>query len=258
MKKILIIDDEESQRQLTEDILKLHGYKTISTGSGRAGISLAKKELPDLIICDILMPGTDGYKVLAELQKNGNTSSIPFIFVTAKSERADIRKGMESGADDYIIKPFGEEELINAVLVRLKKKAASERKIESETVLDQMGQSVPERKLETEDRILLTIENQPKLLKIDKIKCINAVGDYSNILTTESRKYFVRKTMKDWESILPEKSFIRIHRSTIINLDAIDKIEKWFNRAYKVYLQNVAKPFIVSRRYGIKLRGKFS
>lgn len=260
MKKILIIDDEDSQRQLMEDILIIHGYDTVSTDSGKKGVSLANEILPDLVICDVMMPGFDGYKVLSELQKNKSTSSIPFIFITAKSERSEIRKGMESGADDYIVKPFKDTELVNAVSARLKKKQAVTFVKQSKTAdtTSKILNRLREKKLETEDRILLNIENQPKLLKIDKIKCINAVGDYSNIITTESRKYFVRKTMKDWETILPDKTFVRIHRSTIINLDTIEKIEKWFNRAYKVYLQNLTKPFIISRRYGTKLKGKFS
>lgn len=260
MKKILIIEDDDEQRQLIEDILKMHSYETVSVDSGRGGILIAKKIFPDLIICDVMMPGYDGYKVLSELQKEKKTASIPFIFLTAKSDRSDIRKGMESGADDYIVKPFNEQELLNAVSARLKKREntllVSRKKAASSS--SESSRPDQEKKLDTEDRILLTIENQPKLLKIDNIKCINAVGDYSNIITTESRKYFVRKTMKDWEHILPDKNFIRIHRSTIINLDTIEKIEKWFNRAYKVYLQNINKPFIISRRYGMKLRGRFS
>jgi len=259
MKKILIIDDDASQRQLTEDILNIHSYDTVSVDNGKEGIVLAKKMIPDLIICDVLMPGYDGYRVLSELQKVKKTASIPFIFITAKSDRSDIRKGMESGADDYIVKPFHEAELVNAVSARLKKKeSASSLTQKAKKISSDILRQIPGKKLGTEDRILLTIENQPKLLKIDSIKCINAVGDYSNIITTESRKIFVRKTMKDWEKILPDKTFIRIHRSTIINLDTIEKIEKWFNRAYKVYLQNLNKPFIISRRYGLKLRGKFS
>jgi CRP-like cAMP-binding protein/CheY-like chemotaxis protein len=121
MKSILVIDDNKDIRENTAEILDLAGYKTFTAENGKRGVDLAMKERPDVIICDIMMPELDGYGVLHLLKKNIETQDIPFIFLTAKTERSDFRKGMEMGADDYITKPFEDIELLNAIEVRLKK-----------------------------------------------------------------------------------------------------------------------------------------
>ena len=122
MKSILIIDDNTDIRENTCEILQLSGYKCFTTENGKKGVELALKEKPDLIVCDIMMPELDGYGVLHLLRKNIETQYIPFIFLTAKTERSDLRKGMEMGADDYITKPFDDVELLNAIEVRLNRK----------------------------------------------------------------------------------------------------------------------------------------
>lgn len=121
MKTILLIEDNLEMRENTTEILELDNYKVIAAKNGKEGVDLAKTNKVDLIICDIMMPQLDGYGVLHLLSKNPETASIPFIFLTAKSERMDFRKGMEMGADDYITKPFDDIELINAVESRIKK-----------------------------------------------------------------------------------------------------------------------------------------
>ncbi|HVG13577.1 MAG TPA: response regulator [Chitinophagaceae bacterium] len=118
---ILVIDDNNDLRENTAEILELAGYKTLTAENGKRGIEVATREKPSLIICDIMMPELDGYGVLHLLRKNKDTENIPLIFLTAKTERSDLRKGMEMGADDYITKPFDDIELLNAVEVRLKK-----------------------------------------------------------------------------------------------------------------------------------------
>jgi CRP/FNR family cyclic AMP-dependent transcriptional regulator len=121
MKKILVIEDNKAVRDNIEEILELAGYQVLTALNGKDGADKAIKELPDIIICDIMMPTLDGYGVLQILSKNSKTSGIPFIFLTAKADRVDFRKGMEMGADDYITKPFDGVELLNAVETRLKK-----------------------------------------------------------------------------------------------------------------------------------------
>src|SRR4051812_9613100 len=121
MKKILIIEDNLEVRENTAEIIELSNYKVITAENGKVGVELALKELPDLIVCDIMMPVLDGYGAYHLLSKHKETASIPFIFLTAKSEKSDFRKGMEMGADDYITKPFDGIELLNAIEVRLKK-----------------------------------------------------------------------------------------------------------------------------------------
>ena len=121
MKKILIIEDNIEVRENTGEILTLADYEVISAENGKVGVELAQRELPDLIICDIMMPELDGYGVLHILSKKPETARIPFIFLTAKAEKADLRKGMLLGADDYLTKPFEDTDLLNAIEMRLKK-----------------------------------------------------------------------------------------------------------------------------------------
>jgi len=121
MKKILIIEDDLIMRENMAELLELVGYKVEVAENGKAGVEKAKSFVPDLIVCDIRMPVLDGYGVLHVLSKEPLTSAIPFIFVTAKTERDDLRKGMEMGADDYLTKPFEDTELLKAVETRLKK-----------------------------------------------------------------------------------------------------------------------------------------
>src|ERR1700745_737433 len=121
MKKILVIEDNEVIRETVTEILELSGSNVTAAINGKAGIGAAQKQKPDLIICDIMMPGVDGYGVLHVLHKDPETQNIPFIFLTSKSERSDFRAAMEMGADDYITKPFAGNELLNAIESRLRK-----------------------------------------------------------------------------------------------------------------------------------------
>lgn len=121
MKKILIIEDNDGIRENTEEILQLGNYKVFAAANGKTGVDLALRENPDLILCDIVMPVLDGYTVLHMLRKNETTRNTPFIFLTARTEKQDLRKGMELGADDFITKPFTESDLLKSVEYRLEK-----------------------------------------------------------------------------------------------------------------------------------------
>lgn len=121
MKKILLIEDNPDMRENTAEILELAGYEVTSAENGKEGVKLAHDLQPSLIVCDIMMPELDGYGVLHMLSRNPKTAAIPFIFLTAKAEKTDFRKGMNLGADDYITKPFDELELLDAIEMRMKK-----------------------------------------------------------------------------------------------------------------------------------------
>lgn len=121
MKKILLIEDNEDICSNTAEILELSNYTVITADNGKTGLEKAISEQPDLIICDIMMPQLDGYGVLHAVHRNEKIKHTPFIFLTAKTERSDFRRGMEMGADDYVTKPFTGTELLNAVDSRLKK-----------------------------------------------------------------------------------------------------------------------------------------
>jgi CRP-like cAMP-binding protein/CheY-like chemotaxis protein len=121
MKKILIIEDNPDVRENIAEILELSNYDVVTAENGKIGLKLAGELIPDLIVCDVMMPELDGFGVLRILGQNPITAHIPFIFLTAKTEKADFRKGMSLGADDYITKPFDDVELLNAIEVRLRK-----------------------------------------------------------------------------------------------------------------------------------------
>ena len=123
MKHILLIEDSKEIRENTAEILQLAGYTVAVAENGKKGIELALQRKPDMIICDVMMPVLDGYGVLHLVNRNPELAGIPFIFLTAKAERSDFRKGMEMGADDYITKPFNDIELLNAIESRLHKSA---------------------------------------------------------------------------------------------------------------------------------------
>ncbi|WP_282116120.1 response regulator [Cellulophaga baltica] len=121
MKTILLIEDDRALRENTEELLDLAGYAVTTAPNGKIGITAAKELLPDIILCDIMMPEVDGYGVLKALNEDEITKQIPFIFLSAKTEHKEIRKGMDLGADDYLTKPFEEEDLISAIESRLAK-----------------------------------------------------------------------------------------------------------------------------------------
>lgn len=125
--KILVIEDELTLRKGIVNILDFEGYNVIEAENGSFGLQKALEIIPDLILCDIMMPEMNGHQVLSELAKNEKTKLIPFIFLTAMADKHDIRQGMELGADDYILKPFTRDDLLNAVKKRLDKKQEVEK-----------------------------------------------------------------------------------------------------------------------------------
>lgn len=158
--QILIIEDNDDIRESTAEILELANYKVLQASNGKNGIELAIKHIPELILCDIMMPELDGYGVLHLLSKREDTALIPFIFITAKADRVEIRKGIEMGADDYLTKPFDDIELLNAIETRLRKKERQKKLystnldqithlFESSKGLDELKKSFDERKIKS-------------------------------------------------------------------------------------------------------------
>jgi CRP/FNR family transcriptional regulator, polysaccharide utilization system transcription regulator len=178
MKKILLIEDSQDIRENIAEILTLANYQVVEAENGKVGVELAKAELPDLIICDIMMPQLDGYGVLHLLSKNPVTAGIPFIFLTAKSEKDDFRKGMNLGADDYLIKPFDDLELLDAIEMRLKKNEIL--KADFQKNLEGLNDFIQEaRGLEDLDK-LLTDERKVSLVR--KKQQLFSEGNYPNAL----------------------------------------------------------------------------
>ena len=129
MKKILLIEDQPQMRRNIATILEMEGFEVITAEHGRRGVELASSSAPDLILCDVMMPELDGYGVLKELRSNKATATIPFIFLTAKGEKTDLRAGMNLGADDYLAKPVAREDLLAAVKARLERHQNHEQRL---------------------------------------------------------------------------------------------------------------------------------
>lgn len=161
MTKVLLIEDNPEVRENTAEILSLANYEAITAKDGKEGVELAQKLLPDLIVCDIMMPELDGYGVLHILGKKPDTARIPFIFLTAKAEKADFRKGMELGADDYLTKPFDETDLLNAIEARLRKSAMQQRAYDT-----------------SEDGLTKFIQDARKVLNLSDLGKENKVKSY--------------------------------------------------------------------------------
>jgi DNA-binding NarL/FixJ family response regulator len=121
MKKILVIEDEPEMRRNITTLLRYHDYEPVAAANGRDGVEAARREKPDVILCDVMMPELDGYGVLQELQLDDSLARTPFIFLTAKGEKDDLRSGMNLGADDYLTKPVANADLIRAIEARLRR-----------------------------------------------------------------------------------------------------------------------------------------
>lgn len=145
MKKILVIEDEPFIRESIRDVLELEGYQALTAANGSIGVQLAQKQLPDLILCDVSMPEMDGYEVLETLQQSQATNAIPFVFLTARTTKADLRQGMNLGADDYLAKPCTAMELLNAISSRFDKLSVMRTKSEEQlkSLRDNIAQSLP-------------------------------------------------------------------------------------------------------------------
>lgn len=131
MSKILVIEDQPQMRKNIATILEMENFQVFIAENGRRGVELARVQKPDLVICDVMMPELDGYGVLQELRAESVTATVPFIFLTAKSDRLDLRNGMNLGADDYLTKPVAREELLAAIQVRLTRHLAHQAEIKS-------------------------------------------------------------------------------------------------------------------------------
>jgi CRP-like cAMP-binding protein/CheY-like chemotaxis protein len=208
MKKILIIEDHEDIRENLAEILDLAGYETFTAENGKIGIEIAEKAHPDLVLCDVMMPVLDGYGTLSILHKKHATADIPFIFLTAKSEKADFRYGMNLGADDYITKPFESNELLKVVEMRLAK-SEKMRRVTSENGNNDFSLFINEAKGEEALRNLTIDRETRTFLKKSTIYTEGSVPRF--LYYIEKGKVKLSKTNDDGKeliiNVLAEKQF---------------------------------------------------
>ena len=178
MKKVLLIEDDTVLRENTAELLELSDYEVLTAANGKIGLDRAKETKPDIIICDIMMPVLDGYGVLEGLSKHHDTKFIPFIFLSAKTERQDVRKGMDLGADDYITKPFSEDEIISTTESRIAKAAI----LKDERESSQNNSANTEDELRTLNDLKNFFDDNGTLLSYSKNDVIYKEGQNSNCI----------------------------------------------------------------------------
>lgn len=168
-KSVLLIEDDITLLENTKELLELSGYKVFTATNGKLGVTCAREKLPDIIICDIMMPQLDGFGVYAALRKSSSTREIPFIFLSVKAEPEDIRKGMNLGADDYLTKPFREEDLLSAIASRIAKRAILKNKKHKKPELSRKIKTLEElRKFFLDFGEPLDIEKHEELYREDR------------------------------------------------------------------------------------------
>jgi two-component system LytT family response regulator len=234
----IIIDDERlARRELRSLLTEFAEISIVGEAKNLAeAVNLIRINKPDVVFLDIQLSNENGFDLLEMVEKD-----FKLIFVTAFDEFA-IR-AFEINAIDYLLKPVNPERLAKTL----------ERLFETEEKSE-----VTLRKLEYEDRLFIEIGERSRFLKIRSIKCICADGDYTQVFTDDGKKYLVTKPLKEWEDRLPGQYFIRIHRSAIVNLEFIERVETWFSRSYQIHLHGMKEPLTVSRRYAAHLKLKFS
>jgi two-component system LytT family response regulator len=228
MHTILILEDDENVRLPVVDLLEAERYKVVAAKDGKEGLNLARELKPDLILSDIMMPELDGYEVFSELQKDPLTAVIPFIFLTARTDPADVREGLGLGADDYITKPFEQDDLLEAIRVRLDKY----RRI-SEAALS--ADSNPDY-----DQIFIKDGESCWFVEYDKIRLLESEDNYVRVFFDKD-KPLISRTLNYLEERLPAKHFFRANRKQIINLKWIRHIQPWFNGGLLVTLKDETK-----------------
>lgn len=234
--RVLVVDDERLARKDLISLLRAHENIDVvgEADDVPSAVRAIERLNPDAVFLDIQMPGDSGFDLL---EKNEVEARV--IFVTAYDEHA-IR-AFEVNALDYLLKPVNPERLAKAI-ERLERQ-------ERET-------PVRIRRLSYDDRLFLMLGRHFKFLKVDSILAVTAAGDYSEVLTSDGTKGLALKSMKEWETRLPSRYFLRVHRSTIINMEFIERVEEWFNYSFKVYLKGIEEPYVISRRYATRLKDR--
>ena len=215
MEHLLIVEDDLNIRETLQDILELVGYQVSTASNGREGFDAIIDIHPDLVVCDVDMPEMDGFELLGAINQRLKDEVIPpFLFLTAKVEKQDIRHGMSLGADDYILKPFNHTEVLDIIRMRLDKR---------EKLLHQGEDGATKAVVNAFDKLALPCEDGLELVAFENIVRCEADRAYCTFYLIDGRKILVSKPLKEFENILVSKHFLRIHKSTIINIKFADK-----------------------------------
>ena len=235
--KAIIVDDEKLARIDLKDVLKsFEEFEIVGEANSLHSAEVMINKLhPDMVFLDIQLRGESGFDLLDKIDQELN-----FIFVTAYDKYA-IR-AFDVNAIDYLLKPVSEKR-IQQTVAKLNHNVHKE--------------SDGLHKLDYNDVMYLMLNNKHRFLKINSIVAITSNADYTDIFTTDQTHLITRKTMKEWETRLPENNFCRIHRETIVNLAYISKLDDGLSHSHKVYLEGFDQPFLISRRFSTKIKEKF-
>ena len=234
----VIVDDERLARNKLRSLLAPHPQIRLvgEADSVDSAIETIERIRPDVVFLDIQMPGKSGFELV-----NRINHPLKIIFVTAFDEYA-IR-AFEINALDYLLKPVNPERLAKAIERLDAPPAASDKAA---------------RPLEYDDFLFLPFGDSSRFLRVREIRSIRAADVYSEIFTAAGEKTLVLKPLNEWEERLPERHFARIHRSTIINIEFVERVEKSFNHSFEVYLRGVGESFTMSRRYAARLKDRMN
>lgn len=238
MRTVLVVDDERlARRELKELLQEGHGDEIqviAEAASVQEAATLARLHDPDVVFLDVHLAGETGFDLLPLLD-----GAVAVVFVTA-FDRYAIR-AFEVNALDYLLKPVAPRRLA-ATLARLGEPAPAE------SALTQV--------LTYDDRLFLRLDDRMTFLQLRDIVAILAAGDNSILQLTDGKQARARKSLREWAERLPERNFVRIHRSTIVNLDFVERVEEWSHYTYRLYLRGIAEPLQMSRRWAARLRSR--
>jgi len=230
----VIIDDSKIIR--TELKILLKDYENIrivgEAASVKDAVSIVSEKKPDVIFLDIQLKSETGFDLLEKTDINSK-----IIFITAFDKYA--LRAFEVNALDYLLKPINRERLSKAI------ERLSPLREEDDKVTN---------KVNYDDVLYLMVNRSLKFIKVDSLQCILAEGKYSFIIYNNGKKALASKTLLEWEKILPEKYFVRIHRSTIVNFKYVQRVKRCKNNTHEVYVGEIKEPFVMSRRHASKLK----
>jgi DNA-binding LytR/AlgR family response regulator len=254
LKKILLIQSNHNDDSEFQEVLEKAGYGTYIAAGEFDGLKIAERYFPDAILCEL-----DHFErelnFIKTLNQKPATELIPILLITSTGQLTHIRAAMELGADDVLVKPINTASLLRSLNIRLRKVDILKEKLTDKIISTESAFSDKQKRT---DHILVKIGKKLKIVEYSSIVCITALKEYSKLITEDGSKIVVRKSIRNWVETLPGKSFLRIHRATIINMTFLDKIEKNGNRGYCVYLKNIPEAFPMSQRYGNLMRKSFS
>jgi len=247
----LIIDDERLARMELVRLLRSHPVIEVvgeASGVAEAGEKILSLK-PDLLFLDIQLRGETGFDLLDQVDFTGQ-----IIFVTAWDQYAV--QAFEVNALDYLLKPVSPERLARSVERLVEEFYVNDQVVETDSGrrLSRIYHEFPARRLSSSDMVFIRLGNKLRFQRVEEILMLKAQGPYTGLFTTTGQSGLVHKLLKDWEAILPENLFLRVHRNTMINLGQVNEVEPWSNHSYRITLKGFPEAVIVSRRYAKRLR----